>query len=143
MQLFFNIGRVDDGLKQYKFISEIRKDNDKYMFPRTIIYRFKKELSKEEFISFCKEHIDINPTDIILREVLSREYLNKGDALNAKNELEAIVHYGNKSGYIYFDLALCHYNLGEYKKALNYFVKAKDLGAHVPQKYIDAVRNKL
>ena len=143
MQLFFSTGKVDEGIEQYKLISKIRKDDDKYTFPRSIIYRFKNEMSEKEFISFCKEYIDINPTDIILREVLSREYLNMGDALHAKNELEAIIRYGNESGYIYFDLALCYYNLGSYQKALDYFIKAKHLGAHVPQKYIDALKEKL
>lgn len=142
MQIYFELDEEESGLRFYDKIAKLRGPSDSYYLPRKIIERYKQKLGKEELEIFCKNLITKNPSDIIVRDALAKLYMNEGKALEARTELEAIVSYNGGDGYVYFDLALCNFNLGEYKKALSQFEKAEDLGVKVPPKYIEAVKKK-
>ena len=143
MYSYFDQGDLNNGIKHYKLLASIRGEEDRYSFPRETVKRILQAMSEEQVASFCREYLAINPTDIILREILSGIYIKKKDYKNAKIEYEAMLQYGYNKGPVYFGLAVCDYYLERYEKALDYLKKAKQLGEYVPQEYFDMVNQKL
>jgi tetratricopeptide (TPR) repeat protein len=143
MNAYFENGQNDDGINQYVILAKIRPDNMKYYFTRDAIQQILQNYKEEEKYIFCKEYLKLNPTDIILREVLVDIFINRKDYKSAENELNLIIQYGNTSGSIYFDLGTCNYHLGDYDASLGYFQKAKDLGVYVPQPFFDKLKENM
>lgn len=143
MYSYFEHGDLDSGIKYYKLASNLRGESDRLYFPRESAIKIIKNMNIEEVINFCRDYIKINPSDIILREILSEKYIKKRDYKNAKIEYEAMLKYGYDQGYVYFGLAVCEYYLGGYEKALDYLTKAKNKGEDVPASYFNMVKDKM
>jgi tetratricopeptide (TPR) repeat protein len=143
MHAFFEQENIPKGIKHYKILSDIRSEKDRYSFPRETINMITKDLGQDEVIGFCKEYLSINPTDKMLREVLSRIYMGKKDYKNARTELEAMLRYGYEAGFVYFDLGVCSYYLGQYDNALTLLSTAKQLGEYVPEEYFEMVKQRI
>lgn len=143
MQAFFDIGENERGNEMYKIASKFRGKNDMYFYPREVAYKLQKELTQKQFIEFCNSLLKLNPTDVVLREMLSIIYINTGNVLKAKEHLEALLEYEKEEGFIFFNLGLCYYNLNQYKKAYQLLLKARELGYNFPEQYIEGVKNKI
>ena len=143
MYLYFDQGKLDDGIEQYKILSSIRGERDQYSFTRDTLKKIFKGMTQEAILNFCNEYLAINPTDIILREFLAGIYMKKKDYKYAKQEYKAMITYGNKTGFIYFSIGVCDYYLGLYQDALKSFTKAQELGSYVPQNYFDLIHEKM
>ena len=143
MYLYFDQGNLDDGIKHYKILSDIRGEREQYSFTRDALKKKFKGMTQEAVFNFCNEYLAINPTDIILREFLAGIYMEKKDYRYAKQEYKAMIKYGNETGFIYFSIGVCDYYLGLYHDALKSFTKAQELGSYVPQNYFDLIHKKM
>lgn len=143
MNIYFEQDNISNGIKYYETLSALKKEKKYFTFPRHVVNTIFKDMSLKDRIVFCKKYLTMNPTDMILREVLSDIYMKKRDYANAKIEYEAMLQYGDESGQIYFGMGICKYYLGHYKDARNYLLKAKQLGEDVPQEYFDMVNAKI
>ena len=143
MYSFFDQDNLDDGIKQYRKLSDLRGEKEIYSFPRETLKKILDGMGQEPKINFCKEYLSINPTDLILREIIADMYMSMKDYEHAKTEYEAMIEYGNKTGFIYFSLGVCYYYLGIYQDSLRSFTQAQELGSYVPQKYFDRIQEKM
>lgn len=143
MYAYFNQGDINNGIKHYKLLANIRPENRRYSFSRKIIYKILKDMSEEEILIFCKKYLLMNPTDTMLREILVDIYKEQRDYKKAEFELKMMLKYGRKSSSVYFDLGTCNYNLGRPKKALEYFLLAKQLGAYVPKEFLEKLHKEI
>ncbi len=143
MYAYFEKGDLDNGIKQYKLLPDIGSDKERYSFPRDTVNKIIKDMKSEEIIKFCKEYLEVNPKDLILRDILSDVYIEKRDYKNAKEEYENMLKYGYSKGPALFGLAICDYYLGYYKEALNSLMEANQLGEDVPQEYFNMIKEKM
>jgi hypothetical protein len=143
MHAYFIKGDLYNGIKHYKILSAIRKDNQRYSFPRKVLDSMTKKMTEEQIIDFSKKYLAINPTDVILRNILADIYMRKGKYEMAKEQFNSMLDFGYIDGKGYFGLAVCNYYLGEYEESLNNFAKSKELGEDVPEEYIDMVKKKI
>jgi tetratricopeptide (TPR) repeat protein len=149
MQLIFEFDQIDEGINKYIFLSKIKNQNARYTFPSYFLYRYKDKIGDVEFISFCQKYLKINPADFELRNYLAEKYLDKGDTVNAINELEILIkekdNYHLQSDY--FNLGICYCKINKYNDALEYLQKAIELEEGMPkrliQKQIDAIKEKI
>ena len=143
MYLYFDQGNLDGGIKQYKTLSDIREEKNRYSFPRKTLKKIFEGMDQKAKLNFCNEYLSINPTDIILREILAGIYMDMKNYERAKTEYETIIEYENKTGFIYFSLGVCHYYLGLYQDSLRSFREAQKLDSYVPQKYFDMINENM
>ena len=143
MYAYFDQGDLKNAIKHYEVLSKIRTDNDRYSFPRDTAQKLTKDMKKQDVVDFCKKYLAMNPTDIILREILVAVYKDREEYKNAEAELHDILKYGYETGSVYFDLGTCNYHFGHYQKSLEFFLKAKELGAYIPQSFFDKVHKKI
>lgn len=149
MQLMFQFDQIDEGIDKYIFLSKIKNQNDRYTFPSYFLYCYKEKIGDEEFKSFCHKYLKINPSDFELRNYLVEKYIDKGDIVNAINELEILIkekdNYHLQSNY--FNLGICYCKINKYNEALEYLQKAIELEEGMPkrliQKQIDAIKEKM
>ena len=99
--------------------------------------------NQDEQIGFITTYLDINPSDIILHEYLSRIYMDRKDYQKAKLEIKTMLKYYSSSGSEYFRLAVCEFYLENYDESMSYLIKAQELGESVPEEYIEIVKEKL
>ncbi len=137
MHAYFELGDLENGVKQYEVLAKIRPDNKRYYFPRKIIQKIIFNFTEEDKYNFCKRYLALNPTDTILREILIDIYKSRKDYKNAENELQNQLKYDEPSGSVYFDLGTCNYHLGNYENSLKFFKRAEELGVYVPQAFFD------
>ena len=148
MYVYFDQEEIYDGFKHYVILANVRSENDSFSFPREILHELLKKKEQREKIDFCNEYLAMNPTDIILRETLADIYKSQKDYKKAESELMTILEQSKNSpdvylAYIYFDLGTCNYNLGYLHKALEYFSRAKELGADVPQEFFSKLHKEI
>ena len=143
MYAYFDEGKIDDGIVQYRTLSNIRGRKDPYSFPRETLKKILQGMGNQAKVTFCRDYLAVNPTDMTLRETLADIYMNMKDYEHAKIEYKAMIEYGNKTGFIYFSLGVCYYYLGLYQDSLTSFTAAQDLGSYVPEKYFEMIHEKL
>jgi tetratricopeptide (TPR) repeat protein len=143
MYSYFSERDIDNGIKHYETLSTIRAEHKRYYFPWDAINEITKHMNEEEVIDFCKRYLVMNPTDLTLREILVDIYKNRREYKKAEIQLQAMLQYGDERGSVYFDLGTCNYNLGRKKKALEFFIKAQELGTHVPQGFFDKLHKEI
>jgi tetratricopeptide (TPR) repeat protein len=137
MYAYFDVGKPIKALEYYEHLSKIRSEDQTYSFPRETLDILLQDMTREETIAFCEKYLDMNPTDTMLREVLVDVYKKEKDFENAVRHLLTMLRYSREKSTVYFDLGSCNYNLGRYNKALEYFSKARQLGAYVPQQFFN------
>lgn len=143
MYAYFGHGDTGKAIKHYELLSNIESKNKRYSFPKDAVYKIIQDMTKEETLDFCKKYLAMNPTDTTLREILVNIYKKERDYENAECELQAMLRYGHETSNVYFDLGACNYNLGRYKEALEFFSRAKQLGAYVPQEFFDRLHKEI
>ena len=143
MYAYFDEGNLEKGINHYKTLSDLRPEKETYSFPRKVINIITADMKDDEIINFCKNYLSINPSDCMLREKLADIYKGRQEYGKAKKQLEAILRSTNHvSASILFDLGTCYYNLGDLQEALEYFKKAKDMGAWVPEEIFKKIRER-
>jgi len=147
MYCYFEKGDVDNGIKHYRILAKLDGEGG-FSFTRTLVKQIFENMSEEEKLSFCKEFLAINPSDIILREKLASIYSKRKEYKKAKTEYETLFEYHDprdKDGIsmTYFGLGVCSFYLGEYEEALEFLLKAKELDRYVPEVYFDMVKQKI
>ncbi len=143
MYAFFDLGDNSNGIKYYEALSNMRSGEKTYSFPRETLHDIIQDMTRQEALGFCKKYLAMNPTDTGLREVLVDLYLKQKDYEYAESELQAMLRHGEETSSVYFDLGTCNYNLKQYEKALEFFSRAKQLGAYVPQEFFDRLYEKV
>lgn len=143
MYCHFEQGDFNKGIKHYNILAYLRGEKDNYSFPRDMLEIEFKEMDQVEQLNFCNKYLTINPTDIILREILAKKYIEEKDYKNAKMHYEAMIQYGVETGFNYFSLGVCDYYLENYQNSLKSFLKAKELGSYIPQSYFDMLDKKI
>jgi len=143
MYVYFEIGEIDKGIKQYEILSNLKTKDGRFGFTREALEVIFEDMEEEEEIEFSRKYLSMNPTDLILRERLVSFYKEKKDFEKMKNELEELLKLGDYSAPVYFDLGSCYYNLGNPELALEYFLKAKESGAFVPDAVIEKVQSEI
>ena len=145
MYAYFDISDFEKAIKKYVVLSKI-DEKPFHAFPRDALDEILLNMNEEEVINFCKKYLSVNPGDIILRDKLLKIYMGRKDYKKAKAEFNARLKYSRKLeniGPIYFGLAVCDYYTGQYQSSLDYLLKAKELGEHVPEQYFEMVREKM
>ena len=143
MYIYFSQEKFDDGIKQYLLLSNIRGEKDQYYFPRDTLKLIFSGKTRDDKFKFCKKYLAINPSDVILKEILAAIYMEKKNYIAAKREYQSMIENKNETGFIYFSIGVCDYYLGLYKDSLRSFSKAKELGSYVPQNYFDLINEKM
>lgn len=140
MNLYFSMGKISEGIAQYRAIAKVKKDPEIFVFPRNSLHQLQKDLSEKEQIEFITELISINPSDKILREELANIFISRKETNKAIDQLESIIEFEKNDGRIYLALGMMYYQSDMYQKAYNSFLKAKELGANVPPQYVEYAR---
>jgi tetratricopeptide (TPR) repeat protein len=144
MSSYFKDGDFDNGIKHYILLANIKdSEQRRYFFPRKVADRIIKDMNDDQVMSFCEKYLAINQTDIILREILAAIYKKNNDYKNIRIQYEIMLNAGYNKGVSYFNLAVCEYNLGDYKKALHYLTAAKKEGEDVPSNYFNMIKSKI
>jgi len=144
MYAYFNEEELEKGINQYITLSNLRSEEKTFSFPREVINILTADMEDKEIINFCNKYLSINPSDNMLREKLAGIYKGRQEYGKAKKQLEAIQRSTTQvSAYILFDLGTCHYNLGNPHAALEYFKKAKDSGARVPEEIFTKIEDEM
>ncbi len=143
MYSYFDMGDIEIGIGYYETAGKININNKSYFFPRETLDVLFAKIDRSQIRQFCEKYLIINPTDGILREKLVAIYIDGKEYQKAENELEKMLDDNDKSGFAYFNLGTCAYNLGDYEKSLEYFLKAKKVGEYVPEEFIDKLHELL
>lgn len=143
MYSYFEINDLQNGKKYYKLLSKKKREKRRYSFPRETVNKIFEGKDDNQIIVFCNEYLTINPSDIIIREKLATIHKKQKKYNLAKKEFETLLHYGNTSSMVYFELGICYFHLGEYRGALEYLLKARDLGEYVPEQLLDKIHQEI
>jgi tetratricopeptide (TPR) repeat protein len=142
MYTFFDIDFLDEGMRIYERLSQINYKDKKYSLTRKVVDKLSKEMSRKDFIALSKKYLSMNPTDVILRELIAIDYSKKQNYLEAKRQYELLLEHSSNKGPIYFSLAVCEYNLNNFDNARMYFKKAEALGKDIPKEYYEIIEGK-
>lgn len=144
MYIDFKLGRLEKGLSKYVALSQQN-------LPYAVTFNIeevkslmrKKGYSKEEIIQTFNNLLQINPEDqMILYEVA--EYLK--DNRKYQEALEKyikVLDLNPRMKMAYGGMGSCYYNLGNSKKALECFTKAKEAGYFVPDEFFEKLEREL
>lgn len=143
MHLYFEVEDINKGIHYYELLSSIRPGKRRYSFQRKTVHKIIKNMTTDEKVDFCTKYLKMNPTDIILRDILVDIYKEQKKWEKAKHELEMMLEYGENSGDVYFNLGTCYYNLDCPEKAMEYFLLAKKSGTYVPEAFLDDLRKEI
>ena len=143
MYAFFEVNQIEKALETYEKAAKIRPENKRFSFPIDKLKILFKGMDVNNKIQFCKEKLELNPTDTSIRKSLADIYLERKSYQKAKNQYEALITYGGDSGNTYYGLGITNFYLEEYSSAFDYLKKAKELGEYVPDQYFEMVKNKM
>lgn len=143
MYTYFETDLIKEGIKIYEKLTEINSDNRKFSFTREAVDKLKKEMTESALFELSKKYISLNPSDIVLREIVA-DYLYKNKKYpEAKEQYRLLLNYTSNKGPAYFSIAVCDYNLQKFDEALISFKKAEDYGEDVPKQYYDILKDRL
>jgi tetratricopeptide (TPR) repeat protein len=143
MYLSFQVGDVDKGLLLYEKLSGLNGGVN-YSFPVNSLDKIINSLSIDDQKAYIENLLSKNRTDVILIEKLSDLYIRSKEYSKALPLLESVVdNEKTVQSTVLYNLGTCYYNLGDFKKSLLFFEKAKKAGAHVPNEVLQIVQQKI
>lgn len=145
MYAHFLLEEHDIALAYYRFLS--RTECTSFGILRHSLDAITKAMTEEQIIIFCRQYLDMNPNDGILHERIAHAYMSRREWKLAENHLlfllEKRSHMPESLGEIYTQLGSCNFNLGEYRRALQFMTKAKEVGMDIPDRFISILEERL
>lgn len=144
MYLDFELGRVDEGIARYTFLSQ-KNLSQQVTFPMLAFAEAMKKrgLAKDEITQTYIRLLKINPKDYILLYEVAEYLKDKARYQEALDTYKRVIELHPHKEVAYVGMGSCYYNLGEAHLALEYFQKAKTAGQYVPEAFFEKLEKEL
>lgn len=132
-QLYFEMGNLSDGLKEYKlavkYETQIVRTIPADIVKETLIKQGKTNV---EINTFFNEIIKVNHDDYYVLYELAKYNLKNKKYEEALKQYKRILELSPNATYVYREIGICYFNLEKYDLSFEYLQKAEKNGYMVP-----------